>query len=50
VGRALRTRNTPHLEFVYDTQQEEARRISRLIDQVAPPPEAPADTTEEGAA
>lgn len=50
VGRALRTRNTPHLEFVYDTQQDEARRISRLIDKVAPPPEAPADTTEDDAA
>jgi ribosome-binding factor A len=37
VGRAMRTRNTPHLEFVYDTQQDQARRISRLIDQVIPP-------------
>ena len=37
VGRAMRTRNTPHLEFVYDTQQDQARRISRLIDEVAPP-------------
>jgi ribosome-binding factor A len=49
VGRAIRTRNTPQLEFVYDTQQDQARRISRLIDQVAPPPDAPADTTEDGA-
>jgi ribosome-binding factor A len=49
VGRAMRTRNTPQLEFVYDTQQDQARRISRLIDQVAPPPDAPADTTEDGA-
>jgi ribosome-binding factor A len=37
VGRAMRTRNTPHLDFVYDTQQDQARRISRLIDQVIPP-------------
>lgn len=36
IGRAMRTRNTPQLEFVYDTQQDQARRISRLIDQVAP--------------
>lgn len=36
VGRAMRTRNTPHLEFVYDTQQDHARRIARIIDQVAP--------------
>jgi ribosome-binding factor A len=49
VGRAMRTRNTPQLEFVYDTRQDQARRISRLIDQVAPPPDAPADTTEDGA-
>jgi len=49
VGRAIRTRNTPQLEFVYDTQQDQARRISRLIDQVAPPPDAPADATEDGA-
>jgi len=49
VGRAIRTRNTPQLEFVYDTQQDQARRISRLIDQVAPPPDAPADPTEDGA-
>jgi ribosome-binding factor A len=49
VGRAIRTRNTPQLEFVYDTQQDQARRISRLIDQVAPPPDASADATEDGA-
>jgi len=52
IGRAMRTRNTPQLDFVYDTQQDEARRISRLIDQVAPatpeasdaPDDAPTDT------
>ena len=36
VGRSMRTRNTPQLEFVYDNHQDEARRISRLIDEVAP--------------
>jgi ribosome-binding factor A len=43
VGRAMRTRNTPHLEFVYDTQQDQARRISRILDEVAPPAEDPGD-------
>ena len=37
----MRTRNTPHLVFLYDTQPDEARRIARLLDEVAPPPEAP---------
>jgi ribosome-binding factor A len=35
VGTALRTRQTPHLEFVYDETQDQARRISRLIDEIA---------------
>jgi ribosome-binding factor A len=43
VGRAMRTRNTPHLEFVYDTQQDQARRIARILDEVAPPAEDPGD-------
>lgn len=50
VGRAMRTRNTPQLEFVYDTQQDHARRIARLIDKIAPELAAtetsPEDTTE----
>jgi ribosome-binding factor A len=50
VGRAMRTRNTPRLDFVYDTQQDQARRISRLIDQVAPPPEPPTGLSQEGPA
>jgi len=41
VGRAMRTRNTPHLVFVYDTQPDHARRIARLLDEVAPSPEGP---------
>ncbi len=47
VGRAMRTRNTPQLEFVYDTQQDQARRIARLIDQVAPTTDQPGAPTEE---
>ncbi len=43
VGRAMRTRNTPHLEFVYDTQQDQARRIARILDEVAPPAKDPGD-------
>ena len=47
VGRAMRTRNTPQLEFVYDTQPDQARRIARLIDQIAPSPDASDGPTEE---
>lgn len=36
IGKALATRNTPKLRFVYDTQADVARRISRLIDEAAP--------------
>lgn len=42
IGRELRTRNTPHLRFVYDETGENARRVTQLIDQLAPPPEPPA--------
>jgi ribosome-binding factor A len=51
IGRAMRTRHTPHLEFVYDSLQDEAGRISRLIDEVAPadpPPPPPGDTGSPG--
>lgn len=41
VGRELRTRHTPHLEFVYDDVQDRARRVSRLIDDLVPPPAPP---------
>lgn len=34
VGRELRTRNTPQLRFVHDDLQENADRLTRLIDQV----------------
>ena len=47
VGRAMRTRNTPQLEFVYDTQPDQARRIARLIDQITPSPEASGGPTGE---
>jgi ribosome-binding factor A len=33
IGKSLGTRNTPKLRFVYDQQQDVARRISRLIDE-----------------
>lgn len=35
VGAALTTKNTPHLHFVYDDHQDEAARLTRLIDQAA---------------
>ena len=38
IGREMRTRHTPRLEFVYDETQERARRVSRLIDELAPGP------------
>jgi len=47
VGRAMRTRNTPQLEFIYDTQPDEARRIARILEEVAPPPETPGGPTGE---
>lgn len=36
VAANLGTRQTPHLRFVYDDLQEEAVRLTRLIDEVAP--------------
>ncbi|MBM3633813.1 MAG: 30S ribosome-binding factor RbfA [Actinobacteria bacterium] len=42
VGRALRSRNTPHLVFVRDVLQDRARRLTALIDEVAPADEPPA--------
>jgi ribosome-binding factor A len=36
VGRALRSRNTPQLVFVRDELQDRARRLTALIDEVAP--------------
>jgi ribosome-binding factor A len=34
VARELRTRQTPQLTFIYDSTQEDAVALSRLIDQV----------------
>ena len=34
VGRALRTKNTPQLSFVYDDLSERAEHLTRLIDEV----------------
>ncbi|MCU0307817.1 MAG: 30S ribosome-binding factor RbfA [Thermoleophilia bacterium] len=47
VAQELSTRHTPQLTFLYDEHQEEARRLSRLIDEVvdehrAQHPDAPA--------
>lgn len=42
VGRALRSRNTPHLVFVRDELQDHARRLTALIDEVAPAGDPPA--------
>ncbi len=46
VGRALGSRQTPRLQFVRDELQEQARRLTALIDEVAPqdpPAEPPPD-------
>jgi ribosome-binding factor A len=52
VGAALGTKNTPQLRFVYDDHQEEAVRLTRLIDEAAAglPPEPPAGPPDEGGA
>jgi ribosome-binding factor A len=36
VARAIKSRQTPHLVFVHDELQDEARRLTALIDEVAP--------------
>ena len=46
VGRVLRSRNTPHLVFVRDELQDQARRLTALIDEVAPADPAP-DTPQD---
>ncbi len=43
VGRALGSRQTPRLAFVRDELQERARRITALIEEVAPDDDPPAD-------
>jgi ribosome-binding factor A len=46
VARVLKSRQTPHLVFIHDELQEEARRLTALIDEVAPDgplPEAEAE-------
>jgi ribosome-binding factor A len=40
VGRELRTRHTPKLRFTYDEHQERAVALTRLIETVAPAPDA----------
>lgn len=34
VGRELRSRQTPHLQFIFDEHQERAVDLTRLIDEV----------------
>jgi ribosome-binding factor A len=41
VGAELRTRNTPHLDFVYDEGQERAFALTRLIDEASDSQERP---------
>ena len=40
IGEELRMKRTPALSFQYDETVERADRMTRLIDEVAPPPEA----------
>ena len=46
VGRELRTKHTPRLRFTYDEHQERARRLTHLIDEVAPEPDDDAEEPE----
>ena len=43
VARALKSRQTPHLVFVLDELQDHARRLTALIDEVAPDGPLPED-------
>ncbi len=43
VARALKSRQTPHLVFVLDELQDHARRLTALIDEVAPEGPLPED-------
>lgn len=47
VARALGSRQTPHLVFVHDELQEHARRLTALIDEVAPDGPLPEDPPAE---
>jgi ribosome-binding factor A len=41
IGRELRLRRTPRLTFVYDRAIEHGIEMTRLIDELAPPPDVP---------
>lgn len=43
VARSLKSRQTPHLVFVHDELQDQARRLTALIDEVAPDGPPPGD-------
>jgi len=43
VARTLKSRQTPHLVFVHDELQDQARRLTALIDEVAPEGPPPGD-------
>lgn len=45
VARTLKSRQTPHLVFVHDELQDQARRLTALIDEVAPDGPRPGDDT-----
>lgn len=43
VARTLKSRQTPHLVFIHDELQDQARRLTALIDEVAPEGPPPGD-------
>ncbi len=46
VARAIKSRQTPHLVFVHDELQDQARRLTALIDEVAPDGPLPGDSVQ----
>ena len=51
IARELRLKRTPQLAFEYDPSVERGVRLSRLIDELAPPdqPDATDEVTDDGA-
>jgi ribosome-binding factor A len=48
IARELRLKRTPQLAFEYDPTVERGVRLSKLIDELAPPDEAEATTDDPG--
>ncbi len=46
VARAIKSRQTPHLVFVHDELQDQARRLTALIDEVAPDGPLPGESVQ----